>query len=44
MVKYKFHQQKFFDGKESSWDEEEYEEELWSIEEHNMPEWLRKNI
>ena len=32
--------QKFFDGKENVWEEDE--EDSWSIDSFNLPDWLRR--
>lgn len=32
--------QKFFDGKENVWEEDE--EDFWSIDSFNLPDWLRR--
>ena len=35
-----FRLQKFFDGKENFWEEDE--EDSWSIDSFNLPDWLRR--
>ena len=44
VVKYRCHRQKFFDGDESSWDEEESREDSWDLDDPNMPEWIHQYL
>ena len=44
VVKYKCHRQKTFDGDESIWINEEERVDSWTLEDPNMPEWLREHI
>ena len=40
VVEYKCNRRKFFDGDGSNWEESEHEEDSWSIDDPNMPDWL----
>lgn len=44
VLKYRCHRQKFFDGKENHWDREEQLIDSWSVNDSNMPDWLRKYL
>lgn len=41
VYKYTCHRQKFFDGKESSWDRDEKLVDFWNTDDSNMPAWLK---
>ena len=44
VVIYKCHRQKFFDGHENNWENEENVVESWTIGDPNMPDWLNKYL
>ena len=44
VVKYKCHRQKSFNGEENNWEREEQVKDSWSVNDSNMPDWLRKYL
>lgn len=44
VVKYRCHRQKLFDGQENTWNRRERFECSWTIDDPEMPDWLRKHL
>jgi hypothetical protein len=44
VVKHHCHRQKFFDGDENEWREDDVVMDSWSIDDPEMPEWLKKYL
>lgn len=44
VTKVKVHNQRYFDGEESSWHTDEQEVDSWKTDDPSMPDWLRKYL
>lgn len=42
--RYKCHRQKFFDGDENNWDEDEQLVDSWETDDPSMPDWLHQYL
>lgn len=42
--RYRCHRQKFFDGDENNWDEDEQLVDSWETDDPSMPDWLHQYL